>query len=68
MQLKVPLLTVLSLAALGAIAAAAMAGPRDEAGECGEYRYWHEGRCADARDKNSGKPWSEEILAKQWKP
>ena len=68
MQLKVPLLTVLALAALGAIAATAMAGPRGEAGDCGEYRYWHEGQCSDARDKKSGKTWSEEILAKHWKP
>jgi len=68
MQLKVPLLTVFALAGLGAIAATAMAGPRGDAGECGEYRYWHEGQCSDARDKKSGKTWSEEILAKQWKP
>jgi len=68
MQSKVPLLIVLAFAVAGAVAATALAGPLGEAGECGEYRYWHEGQCTDARHQQSGKSWSEEILAKHWKP
>ena len=68
MQLKLPLLMTLALAALAAIAAAAIAGPREEPGECGAYRYWQDGQCTDARDRKSTKSWQEEILAKQWKP
>jgi hypothetical protein len=68
MQSKVLLQFVLALAAAGAIAATALAGPRGEAGECGEYRYWHARQCTDARNKQNEKSWSEEILAKHWKP
>jgi hypothetical protein len=66
MQLKLPLLMNLALAALAA--AAAIAGPREEPGECGAYRYWQDGQCTDARDRKRTKSWQEEILAKQWKP
>jgi hypothetical protein len=68
MQLKLPLLMTLALAALAAIAAAAIAGPREEPGECGAYRYWQDGQCTDARDRKRTKSWQEEILAKQCKP
>ena len=27
------------------------------AGDCGEYRYWHNGHCVDAREK-PGKGWT----------
>ena len=29
---------------------------------CGEYMYWHDGKCTDARDNPAAKPWSDEML------
>jgi len=43
----------LAVAAAGATQAAAI----HHAGECGEYRYWSHGKCADAREK-PGKDWT----------
>ena len=40
----------------------ALEGP----GSCGQYMYWQEGKCVDARTKPSDKPWSDEMLAKKW--
>ena len=61
-------LTALALATLGAMVATAVARPRDDAGDCGPYKYWHDGQCLDARDKPSTKSWAEEMLAKPWHP
>jgi len=38
------------------------AGP----GSCGQYRFWHDGKCDDARERPSSKPWSDDMLAKKW--
>ena len=56
------------LAATATLAATlALAAPRKPAGTCGEDRYWHHGKCEDAREK-TGKTWTQEILSKHWKP
>jgi hypothetical protein len=31
-----------------------------DAGNCGEYKYWRDGNCVDARDKPAG-AWSETM-------
>jgi len=51
----VPLAAALAfttIAATGATQAAAV-----HAGDCGEYKYWHNGHCVDARVK-PGKDWT----------
>lgn len=57
MQFKVRLLFALAAAAAGTVA---IAGPKAEPGECGQYLYWHDGECTDARDKKSTKSWADE--------
>jgi hypothetical protein len=54
---------VLGLGVLGGVLAVALvdstsAAPTRRAGpgECGEYKYWHQGHCVDARDA-PGKAW-----------
>ena len=37
-------------------------------GACGEFKHWHEGRCVDVRQQTPPKPWSDQVLSKQWKP
>ena len=37
-------------------------------GACGEFKHWHDGRCVDVRQQTAPKPWSDQILSKQWKP
>jgi hypothetical protein len=37
-------------------------------GACGEFKHWHDGRCVDVRQQATPKPWSDQILSKQWKP
>ena len=71
MRCKLDLLLTLALTVLTAFAA--VAAPMNgnggrRAGDCGGFKYWHEGECMDARDKKSGKTWQQEILEKQWKP
>lgn len=34
-----------------------------DAGNCGEYNYWHDGKCVDARDKPA-KAWAESMTSK----
>jgi len=67
MQFKLRLLVALAAAAAAA-GTVAFAGPKGEPGECGQYMYWQNGGCTDARDKGSGKSWADEMLAKHWKP
>jgi hypothetical protein len=67
MQFEVRLLVALAVAAAAA-GTVAIAGPKAEPGECGQYLYWHDGECTDARDKKSTKSWADEMLAKHWKP
>jgi hypothetical protein len=62
-----------ALAMLAGAVGPASAAPRhrsngDEAGggSCGMYMYQRNGRCVDARNKPSGKSWSDEMLAKKW--
>ena len=43
----------IAVAAVGATQAAAI----HHAGDCGAYRYWHNGHCVDAREK-PGKDWT----------
>ena len=47
-------------ASLGVVSVTAMAasGP----GECGEYKYWHDGHCTDARMKPSSTPWQKSVF------
>jgi hypothetical protein len=47
--------TALAIAATGIAAASA-----EEAGSCGEYKYWHDGKCVDARDKPAA-TWSDSM-------
>jgi hypothetical protein len=63
---------LVALAALAGIAGYASAEADAKAngarapGSCGEYMYWHNGKCMDARNTPSGKSWSDEMLAKKW--
>jgi hypothetical protein len=41
----------------------AQAAASHEPGSCGEYRYWHDGKCVDAREKSPG-GWSEGMSKK----
>ena len=52
--------TAVISALLGASSMAAIAatGP----GECGEYKYWHEGHCVDARMAPSSVPWTRSVF------
>ena len=68
MPYKLKLLAVLVVAAIAAASGIVAAQPRGAAGECGEFMYWHDGDRADARDKKAAKTWTEEMLAKHWKP
>ena len=43
-----------------AVTGTARAVTRHHAGECGEYKYWHAGKCVDARDK-TGRPWTSTV-------
>jgi hypothetical protein len=47
-------------ASLVAVSMTAMAANRP--GECGEYMYWHDGHCADARAKPSTTPWQKSVF------
>lgn len=45
-------------------AAAGIAAPTHQhAGSCGEYMYWHGGKCVDARDR-AGKAWAESMTSR----
>jgi len=68
MPYKLKLLAILVFAAIAAATGIVVAQPRGAAGECGEFRYWHDGECTDARDKQAANTWAEEMLAKHWKP
>lgn len=68
MRYKRLLLAILALVVIAAASNLVFAQPTRTPGECGEYMYWHDGNCADARDKKASKSWTDEILAKQWKP
>ena len=60
---------MVALAAAATVAGThAIAEPKGEPGECGQYMYWHNGECTDARDKGSAKSWADEMLAKHLKP
>jgi hypothetical protein len=61
------IMMVLALAGIGASGFVA-AQPRGAPGECGQYMYWDDGHCVDARDRKSTKSWADETLAKHWKP
>jgi hypothetical protein len=59
------------LSAVGAtimVMTATVAAAQNET--CGVYRYHDEGsgKCVDARDKPTGKTWSEQMLEKKWGP
>ena len=68
MHYQLKLLAVLVLLGTALAAGMVAAQPRGAPGECGEYMYWHDGECSDARDKKSSKTWVEELMAKPWKP
>jgi hypothetical protein len=52
---------LVAVLAAGMVAAGtARAVTRSHAGECGEYKYWHNGKCVDARDR-SGRPWTSAV-------
>ena len=56
--------SVLAIAASGfANAAPATRHEYREAGGCGEYMYWHDGRCVDARQR-PGKAWAEGMTTR----
>jgi hypothetical protein len=61
-------MALLALAGIVAATGIVAAQPRRAPGECGENKYWDEGRCVDARDRKGTKTWAEEMLAKHWKP
>lgn len=46
--------TFIAVAGVGATQAAPV---HNTAGDCGEYKYWHNGHCVDARTK-PGKDWT----------
>jgi hypothetical protein len=62
------LAAVLALGASGAASAAPRHHPavhhNDHAGSCGEYMYWHDGRCVDTRNR-PGSDWSGAMSSKQ---
>lgn len=41
----------------------ASAAPADKPGSCGEYMYWRDGKCVDARNRDSAQ-WSEQMSRK----
>ena len=53
------LMAVLAVGMAAAGAARAVTAHR-HAGECGEYKYWHHGKCVGARDR-SGRPWTSAV-------
>lgn len=59
---------LLALAGIAAATGIVAAQPRGAPGECGQYMYWEDGHCIDARDKKGTKSWADEMLAKHWKP
>jgi hypothetical protein len=50
---------IAALLAMGAGSVTALAS--DHPGECGEFKYWHHGKCEDARMK-PGKPWTASVF------
>ena len=62
---KSKLITQIILASALAISAAGItkAVAQDEPGECGEYRYWKDGRCVDTRN-SPPKAWSETMTSR----
>jgi hypothetical protein len=46
-----------------ATAAPATRHEHREAGSCGEYMYWHDGRCVDARER-AGKAWADGMTSR----
>lgn len=47
-----------ALLGAGSMAASAANAP----GECGQYKYWRDGQCHDARAKPSDVPWSKKLV------
>jgi hypothetical protein len=63
-QLMIPLRLTVALALTTAMAvgvANAQQRDRAAAGECGEYKYYQKGQCADAREK-PGKEWTKSVM------
>jgi hypothetical protein len=61
LAVAVPIVGVASVSLPSAQAAA-----KQRPGSCGEYEYWHDGKCVDARQKAPG-DWSEGMSTKsQW--
>jgi hypothetical protein len=67
MRFNIVFPAALALAALAASATAVIGGPGVGPCACGEYKYWHNRRCMDARDKKSTETWQQMILAEEWK-
>jgi hypothetical protein len=57
------LVFITALAAIMAAGVVRAAAATAEAGACGEYRYWKDGKCVDARDEQTG-AWSESMTKK----
>jgi hypothetical protein len=53
--------TIAFVAVMAAGIAAAAERRHASAGECGEYKYWHNGHCVDAREK-PGKDWTGSVF------
>jgi hypothetical protein len=55
---------VVAIGALFSVVAsmATTAAPRRGPGECGEFKYWQQGKCQDARFKPSGRPWTDKLV------
>jgi hypothetical protein len=51
---------VVVVAGMVAVGTARAVTAHQHAGECGEYKYWHAGKCVDARDK-TGRPWTAAV-------
>jgi hypothetical protein len=68
MKLRTNIIATLLVGAVVLAATLALAAPRKRAGECGEDRYWHNGKCEDARNRKPEKTWSNDILSRHWKP
>jgi hypothetical protein len=47
-----------ALLGVGSMSAIAATGP----GECGEYKYWHNHHCVDARMAPSSVPWTKSVF------
>ena len=57
----IQLLVIASVIAITGANVTHAASVHQAAGECGEYKYWHHGKCVDAREK-PGKSWMQSVF------